>query len=216
MSSDREEIRWKFQIIIDMTNAALKIHEDARKETEEQALLLVHELEKIRNSFLAGIAFVIGLFVSLIAVGVFDKNYTWYVIIGIVAGLGIFVGFNWLAMREYMKSNQIYEKLQASEIMASNLKSSILMKAIDENMTKDQVLLLIEFIGVLLQAISYNLGILNYKIFKTEKPAKTEYVKSYENAKSKLVIFKTLDLNDQIPVIESFIKEFEFHSKLSK
>ena len=82
MSINREEIRWKLQLLLDSLSNTIEAHEGERKKVDDSYKKIEDTIKEVRNNLLAGIAFGIGTWLSLIAISYIPKEQAWYIIIG--------------------------------------------------------------------------------------------------------------------------------------
>lgn len=78
-----------------------------------------------------------------------------------------------------------------------------------ENLTKEDVLLLIVFTSVIGQAYSYNIGHFTAQKLGLTKPDQSTYRQPYELAKNQIELIKQTNLREYVPKLELFMKEFE-------
>ncbi len=209
MTDDREEIRWKFQVLSDSMNTALQINENERKILEQSLEKISKETRGIRNTFIGIIGFTIGLIVSLVSMDAIEKNYLWGIVAGFILALIIFVGSNMYIYKWGDKANSINVKYTQIQSDLIKLKGDTSASALDENITHDQVKLVINFIFVMGQVIGYETGLFSHNILKTPKPEQENYRSAYEMAKEKLDEFRKLVDAKYITRVELFIHVFE-------
>ena len=92
--SDREEIRWKFQQIQQVTETARLGHEKERENKRRDWDDLLNQAIVSRNSLLGGIGFLIVLIAALSAIDEVYKGYFWIIVVLIIIGLVLFGSFN--------------------------------------------------------------------------------------------------------------------------
>jgi len=209
MSTDREEIRWKLQILSEMISTTIEVHEGERKKLEENWEKLETKLIEGRNIWLGGIGFAIGIWISLISIGSVPKEQAWYIIIGMIIGLVIFVGTNLYVGKLSGKFYDLDGKYEQDKIDLLKFEGWLLGRSMREDVTLEQIAILVIFIGVITQVISYDLKNLVHKTFKSGKPKKEDFQGAYELAKNNLTHIQSLGLKEEFSRIESFIKQFE-------
>lgn len=210
MSSDREEIRWRFQILLNSVKRVYAILDDERKEYQENLYHGILELKEIRNSFVAGIGSGIGIFLTLISIGSLPKENAGYVIIGIIGAISIFVGFNIYSSIQYRKYNTLQPKyMQILGDMAS-LEGLLSTTSLNENVSKENTILLTKFVFVIGQVFVYELQYYAHNMIRLIKPDQGDFRETFKLAKEDLDEFKSMTLvENYIPRIELFIKMFE-------
>lgn len=213
MSVDREEIKWKFQLLLETMRVARSSHENEQRDLHEMATQDLTELKEARNSILAGIGFAIGILVSLISIGVLSNDHVWFIILGIIAGVGIFVGFNMLTYRRAGTHGIVNAKFRAVTLDFLGIEGKIAGIAMREDLRKEDVLLLTVFVSVIGQAFSYDLGYFAAEKLKLQKPSQDTFRNAYEMTKNQLELIKQTNLREYIPKLESFVKEFEMNEK---
>ena len=213
MSTDREEIRWKLQILSDLVSSTIETHEGERKKLEETWEKLERGLSEARNIWLGGIGFAIGIWISLISIGSVPKEQAWYIIIGMVLGFVIFVGINLYVGKMGRKFYVLDNKYEQDKLDLLKFEGWLLGRSMREDVTLEQIAILLIFMGVITQILSYDLKYLAHKTFKSEKPKKEDFQVTYELAKNNLAHIQSLGLKEECNRIESFIKEFEKYKK---
>ena len=210
MSSDREEVRWKFQILLDSLRRVHELLDNERKEYQENLYRSLTELKEIRNTFVAGIGSGIGIFLTLISIGNLPKEDTWYVIIGIVLAISVFVGFNVYLSYQYRKYDSLRPKYFQILGDMAGLEGLLSTTSLNETVSKENTILLAKFIFVMGQVFVYELQYYAYNMIRMMKPDQDNFRESHATAKENLEAFKTIKSNkNYIERIELFIKIFE-------
>ncbi|OLB91888.1 MAG: hypothetical protein AUH25_01655 [Thaumarchaeota archaeon 13_1_40CM_38_12] len=213
MSADREEIRWKLGLLLDSFTNTMEYHEGERSKIEETYDKIERTITEARNNWLAGIAFGIGTWISLIAIGYAPKEQAWYIIIGMVIGFAIFIGTNTHMGKLFVKFRVLDDKYEQDMLDLMRLKGWLQGRSMREDVTLQQIVLLVIFFSVFTKVISYEMEHLGHRILKLEKPKKEDFQQWYESAKTNLNNFQILGLKEECKRIESFIKEFEVNDK---
>lgn len=209
MSTDREEIKWKFQLLLETMRNARAAHENEQKDLYESETLDLAELKEGRNNFLAGIGFTIGILISLISIDVLSDDYVWFIIVGIIVGIVLFVGFNIMIYRRTGLYGTVNAKLRSTTLEFLRIEGKIAGIAMTENLTKEDVLLLTVFTSVIGQAYSYDIGHFTAQKLGLAKPDQNTYRQPYELAKNQIELIKQTNLKEYAPKLELFIREFE-------
>lgn len=210
--SDREEMRWKFQQVQEIVTMSRLEHDKERDNHLQDWNDLYDQVVSGRNTILGGIGFVILLIVALTSIDGIYKEYLWLIVVLIVIGLSIFVLTNiWLNLigkRVYL-IDEIY-KQQILELV--EVESWFIGCSLDENITKEQLVLLVYFISDYVQALSYLLKDNYYKIHKKEHQEHEEFREAWDNTKNHYNNYEKLNKNAK-KQIENFIKIYEENEK---
>jgi len=213
MSSERKEIRWKFQILSDTLAWLLQISENEKRAFQEKWEKFDRGLTEIRNNLLAGIGFSIAIFISLISIGAIEDQHSWYVIIGLIAGIVVFVGVNGFLNKKYQSYFLVEEKFNQTINEFIWIRGYVSGKAFDEKVTNDDIILLTGFITILGSALTYELQNFAHNIMKFAKPNQDQFRENYLMAKNNLEKFRKINLPQYFQRIELFIKVFEKNEK---
>lgn len=212
--SDREEIRWKFQVMSEIISVAMKTLDEERKTSENSFVRRARELKEVRDRILSGISFGITFSLLLIILEILDKFYAIYSIIAIIIGIGIFIATNSYVFsydKKYSALDDKFHQLLSSE--ANLLKGMIARYALDESIRKEDVMIILSFVTVYSQTISYELGHYSYQLFKKLKPDQELFRDAYSTAKPLIQIFKEFGFYTGTNRIEKFISDFEKNDK---
>lgn len=185
--------------------------DDERKEYQENLYRGVIELKEIRNTFVAAIGSAIGIFLTLISIGSIPKENTWYIIIGIVGAISIFIGYNVYIATRYQKYDSLRPKYVQIIGDISSLEGLISTASLDDSMTGDNMKLLTAFTFLIGSVLMYELQYYAYNMtIQTTKPIQDDFRESYTLAKGNLDAFKKAPIfNKYIVRIELFIQMFE-------
>ena len=218
MSTEREEIRWKFQVILENQEMVRDQLENERKFINGRYQSSVKEIEKMRNYWFAGIGFFMTIFTAVILAKKLDDIYFVYPVIAGIIGFVIFFITNLLLQTSHVTYREVddaYYVVLRSVLLP--MKGMISTYALADNFSKDQMVLLITYVIVLGSVLNFKLvqfmdEKLNLKQFNLES-----YRKHYELAKLSLNNFKSANYEIGTEIIEEFIEGFEKKdSKLKK
>ena len=209
MTENREEIRWKLSLLSELITVELEQHEGERKELEEKSDKYTQALFTSRNTAMAGIGFVIALWISLISIGAVPTENAWYIIIGIVAAAIIFFGINLLSYKigdKYYSLDTVYRKYTLDML---NIKGWALGVSMKEDVNFSQILTITNFINVFVHVIAFSLQTKANELLNYDKPKLKDFRQYYEIAKNYNDQFKMLGLPNQNKEIETFMRKFE-------
>ena len=217
--NEREEIRWKFQVMLENQEMVRDHFENERRFINDRYQNSVKEVEKMRNYWFAGIGFFMTVFTAIILAKKLEDIYFLY---PTIAGIGAFVIFFITNLQlqtthvTYREVDDVYYGILKSVLLP--VKGMISTYALIDNFSKDKIVLLIAYVSILNTVINYkliqymdeklNLKQLNLKQFNLEA-----YRQHYELAKSFLNNFKNANYELGIEIIEEFIKNFEKKDK---
>lgn len=215
--SEREEIRWKFQVMLENQEMIRDQFENERRFINDRYRNSVKELEKIRNYWFAGIGFFMTVFTAIILAKKLDDIYFLYPILAGIIGFMIFFITNLKLQTThvtYREIDDVYYDVLKSVLLP--MKGMISTYALTDNFSKDEIVLLIAYVSVLGNAISCKLVQFmdeksNLRQFNLEA-----YRQHYELAKSSLNDFKNVNYKVGTEIIEEFIKNFEEKDKTKK
>ena len=132
--SEREEIRWKFQVMIENVNTSITNLENERKSIGERLEKAQRELEKQRNYWLAAMGFIITILTPLVATEYLTQSFASVIIVAILIGIIIWVWSNLKLSKifeNYLEIDNTY--LEAIKIRLIPLKSVVSTLALIEN-----------------------------------------------------------------------------------
>lgn len=232
MSSEREEIRWKFQVMIDNTKFVLDSLDDQWKNFDVQAERALRKVERKRNYRLTGIGFVITVILTLVAI----EKLGGYEQIGIItAGVLALLAVASFGLTERMlgKEESVQKEINDLFFDVKTMKfppimSSIATFAMDKTITEEQVQTISSYVVSKIGSIDYLFRWKLYQILikdlSKEQRKEIElsrfshkpYEKHYNNSKQDLDLFKKSSSSFNTDVIEEFIKSYEKNIKSKK
>jgi len=227
--NEREEIRWKFQVMIENTKFVIDGLDDQWKNFDEQAERNLRKSERKRNYRLTGIGFVITVILTLVAVGKFGNYDQTGIIISGILGLCAVVLFG-LTERYLEKEESMQKEINDLFFDTKTLKFPPMMGkiatfAMDETVTEEQVITIQNYVVTNLASKDY---LFRWKLYQIlikgmSKEQRNEinlarfshkvYEKNYLDAKRKLDLFKKSTFNFDTNDIEEFIKSYEKNTK---
>src|SRR3990167_8892911 len=189
--SDREEIRWKFQVMLENLEMVRDQFENERKFIDERHIRAIRELEKMRNYWFTGIGFFMTIFTSIILAKNLDNIYFVYPIVAGVFGFVIFFITNLKIATTHVlfrEVDDVYYLILNGTLIPT--KGMISTYALIDDYSKEDTMLLVSYVSLLGKAVSYQLikymdEKLNLKQFKLE-----EFRQHYVLAKTSLSTFK--------------------------
>lgn len=207
---DREEIRWKFQIMNNLITTVSNTLENERKKHEEFFRENKRSLHEARDRILSGIGFGVTFFIMLTILEFIERFYVLYGVIAVIAGIVIFITINSYVYSYQKKYSKLDTKFHSLVDTALNPLIGVIARyAVDETVTKEDTLIILSYVTTYTQTISYELGQYGYSIFKKAKPDHEIFRGGYEGAKQFLEIYKKYDFYTGTTRIEDFVKEFE-------
>jgi len=224
--SDRDEIRWKFQVMIKNIEWVMDRSESERRSFVSSAEYTLSVMERQRNYRLAGIGFFITSIITLISTGHLDSVWVWTGgAAGIVAVALFAITERWIDKENTLKesiSTTYYSIMKAKFIPLISMLSTY---AMDEKISHQSVELVQSYVATYSKSVEYELSL---KIFNALKNAVTResrktydlskfehknYKINYEHAKSELDDFQNANFSLGTEDIEYFIKEYEKNTK---
>jgi len=213
--SDREEMRWKFQQIQEIITTSRLEHDKERDNHLRDWDDLHSQTISGRNTILGGIGFVILLIVALASIDEIYKEYLWIIAVLIVVGLSIFVLTNLWIFRVGQKIYNVDEVYEQQILEMIGVESWFIGCSLDENITKEQLALLVYFIHDYVQALSYLLKDSYYKIHKGEHKEHEGFKNVWNEAKNHYESYEKLNSSAR-ERISTFIKTFEENEQKNK
>jgi len=208
MSSEREEIRWELDKIFEFLNSLLHLHQNEQKTIWDGYEKIHSGFIKGRNSIIAGVAFGIGIIISLVSIEELEREYVGFVVYGLIGAAIVFIGTNILLYfvgKKYQLLNEAYEN-DVTELL--ELKGWLLGASLKDKPNKEQIMFLTKFTFIISQVIGYNIQLKSKNLFKQAPPELKEVKVAHQIAKENLEHYKKLDLKI-VKTIEKFIKDFE-------
>ena len=208
--SDREEIRWKFQVMLENLEMVRDQFENERKFIDERHIRAIRELEKMRNYWFTGIGFFMTIFTSIILAKNLDNIYFVYPIVAGVFGFVIFFITNLKIATTHVlfrEVDDVYYLILNGTLIPT--KGMISTYALIDDYSKEDTMLLVSYVSLLGKAVSYQLikymdEKLNLKQFKLE-----EFRQHYVLAKTSLSTFKEKNYTLGTIILEEFMVDFE-------
>jgi len=229
MSSDREEIRWKFQVMIENTKFVINGLDDQWKNFDEQAERSLRKSERKRNYRLTGIGFVITLILTLVAIGKFGNYDQVGIIISGILGLCAVVIFG--LTERYLEKEELTQKEINDLFFNTKIQKLIPMMgtiatlAMDKTITEEQMGPIQNYVSSNLKAKDYLFRWKLYQILIKDmsKEQRKEidlarfshksFEETYLRVKRELDSFKKSTLNFDTSDIEEFIKSYKKNAK---
>ena len=208
--SEREEIRWRFQLIMKTIEKVSNSLEQERKSYEDFSEKQVRSTLDIRDRFLAGIGFGVTFFLMLIILEIFSKEWVLFSVIALIVGIVLFGTFNTIAYRNQEKVSKLlieFRKLIDNKLEL--IQGNIIFYASQENISKQDIEIISKYVSIHTLSISLELGMYGYNEIKTGKPDKENFEKGYLLAIKMLDDFKKFNFFTGTERIEKFIKDFE-------
>ena len=208
--SEREEIRWRFQLIMKTIEKVSNSLEQERKSYEDFSEKQVRSTLNIRDRFLAGIGFGVTFFLMLIILEIFSKEWVLFSVIALIVGIVLFGTFNTIAYRNQEKVSKLlieFRKLIDNKLEL--IQGNIIFYASQENISKQDIEIISKYVSIHTLSISLELGMYGYNEIKTGKPDKENFEKGYLLAIKMLDDFKKFNFFTGTERIEKFIKDFE-------
>ena len=217
MSNEREEIRWKFQVLLQNISNAIDALDDERKTIDERYSKDVNEQDKLRTKWFGGIGFLVVILIPLIAIGYIEQWYLFIAVGAVILGIIIWIWTNISLQNKFIVFREVdntYLVIIKGHLLP--LRGTISTLALVENFPKEKTELLIKYVSLYENSLSYNLTSymeerldvkqLDHELFRTH----------YKFSKESLDELKKSDLNLKCEQIEQFIKEFEKNEKSKK
>ncbi|KAG2477242.1 MAG: hypothetical protein NPMRTH1_1250023 [Nitrosopumilales archaeon] len=212
--NEREEIRWKFQVMLENTSTVMNWAENQRKILVDFYKQNIRDVEKVRNYWIAGIGFGITIFAPLIAIGAIELFYSFYLIVAGLVAIGLFMVTN----NYIFKKTQEQDKINVMYFQAINgemlpLKGMISTLALNDDQKTINMITLQNYIHSYTKAISYDVSFHMSKTMKLDKFDDKPFRESYEYAKQNLELFSKSDYETGVDRIKKFIEDFEKNEK---
>lgn len=220
MSVDREEIRWKFQVMMENVETVIERAENNRKLIYELYLKTEERIEKNRNAVLTGIGFLITAILTLVAADKIDESFLQLAGVFGLGGMIYYFIINLMLKRGSRLNDDInlttYISMKEKVIP---LKGMISTFALREDITKDDTDIIADYVSTYGKSVDYTLTLTLLQKSDDEKTSGEQfnhekYRKNYEFAKSSLETFKKYEFSLGTEVIEEFITEFELNQKV--
>ena len=229
MMTDREEIRWKFQVMIDNTKFVIDGIDDQWKNFDEQAERAIQKVERKRNYRLTGIGFTITVILTLVAIGKLEDYEQ--IGMGIAGILGLWAVILFGLTEHALGKDELMHKeindvfFDTKTLQFFPIMGKIATFAMEKTIIEEQM-------GSVQSYLSYNLKGRDY-LFRWEiyqilikdmsKDERKEidlsrfshkpYEQTYLDAKREFDLLKKSTLNFEMGGIEEFIKSYERNTK---
>lgn len=217
MSSEREEIRWKFQVILQNISNAINDLDNERKTIDERYSKDVNDQDKLRTKWFGGIGFLVVILLPLVAIGYIEQWYSFIAIGAVILGIIIWIWTNISLQNKFTVFREIdntYLLVIRGHLLP--LRGIMSTLALVENFPKEKTELLIKYVSLYEISLTYTLTSymeerldikqLDHELFRTH----------YKFSKESLDELKKSDLNLKCEQIEKFIEEFEKNEKSKK
>ncbi|MCH7648393.1 MAG: hypothetical protein IIA83_07295 [Thaumarchaeota archaeon] len=211
--SDREEIRWKFQVMFDAMDTVIQLLENERTGLQNNLEKYAHERKEIRNTLLGMIAFGIGLLVSLISIKIIEGDTAWYIIPALIGAGAIYLITNIGVYSTALKFHKLNSKYLLIIEELIKIKGHLSGKSLNEEIKKEQVVKVIQYSYLIGQIFAYELGHFGHNIIKSPKPNQEQYREAYDIIKQNLDEIKEIGVKDHKIRFDLFLKEFEKNEK---
>ena len=217
MSAEREEIRWQFQMLLDLSQQGLDSLQNQRDRLLAEFQFNDRKISEFRN-FIAGIlGFVAVLMISLIAIGYLndpDIPYIEYSITIAIIGFIFYFSINWFVLYKRAINHQKLDT-KFAEVLSNHQQIRTLISSLGANIAipHEKIVPLRIFVVTLNDAMLYDVYNYSSKIFATKKPDQELYRISYSDAKSIEEELEKYNFPIGKDIVKKFIKEFEKNEK---
>jgi len=213
MSTNREEIHWKFQILINLIDSTIQLHENERGGLLNYLEKYAHERKEIRNTLLGMMAFGIVLLVSLISIKIVEGSIAWLIIPSLIGAGAVYLITNMKVYSTALKIHNLntkYLRIIEDLIKLKGFHSGIALK---DEIPKDELLKIVEHYLLITQIFSYEIGHFAHNIIKSPKPNQELFRESYNKIKQNLEQIKGIGIEEQDIRFDLFLKQFEKNEK---
>ena len=216
MSSEREEIRWKFQVLVDSMENVIQILQNERTGFLDYLEKYVHERREIRNTILGMTAFGIVLLVSLISIKILQEDLVWMIIPAMVGGSIVYL----IVQRDVYSTALKIHKLNSKYLIIIDdmlkIKGFFTGLSLREDTQKELILKLIQYSFVMPQIFAYEGANYAHDIIKSPKPNQEIFRETYNTIKQNLDEIKEIGIEPLNYKFDLFLKEFEKNEKSKK
>jgi len=215
--NDREEIRWKFEVIQDNLRSVNVQLDNQRKFIDQRQIRAIQDIEKMRNLYFAFIGFFMTISISvIIARGMEDINYLYPIIAGVIGFLIFF--FTNLKIE---KSHKLFKEIGDTYFVMLNglfspLEGMVSTYALIEDLTKEDTLNLLNYVTLFSQGTNYSFTKYLDEKLEWEQFKHEDFRNHYDLAKISLDSLKEKNYPLGTQAIEDFISNFEKNDKKSK
>lgn len=210
LSSEREEVKWKCQVLIENTNSIINLIETERKFLENRIDKFVNTIDNMRKHWFTGLAIITTIMLAFI----FEKDLDgWYYLGIIIPALTAFVIFFITNLkidkfdRVYLDIGDFYYNLMRIELHP--LKSLITMYALEGSITIQKINILTDYIRMHGSAIGFLLEKYMDEKLELHEFDKKKYVEDYEFTKNNMNVIKNENYSTGTETIEKFIGLYE-------
>lgn len=227
--SEREEIRWQFQVMIENTKFVIDGLDDQWRNFDGQAERTLRKIERKRNYRLTGLGFTITAILTLVAVGKFGDYDQVGIIIAGILGLWAAVLFG---LTEHILGKEELVQKEVNDLFFDAkthkfipVMGQIATLAMDKTITEEKIGPIQNYVSLNLKSKDY---LFRWKLYQflikdMSKEQRKEidlsrfshklYEETYLGVKSELDSFKKSTLNFDTSDIEEFIKSYKKNAK---
>jgi len=217
MSPEREEIRWKFQILLQNISQAMESLENERDTIDKRYSNAAKDLDKLRTKWFGGIGFLVAILTPLVAIGYLEQWYSFVIIGAIILAIIIWYWTNTILQNKFVVFREVDNTyLAVLKGYLHPLRASISTYALVENFTKKQTEFLIKYVSIYTTSLSYNLTSYMDERLGLDQLDQKSFRKYYDFAQDSVEEFKQSDLQLNVEQIEKFIEEFKKNNKKKK
>jgi len=210
LSSDREEIKWKHQALIENVGSVIDAVETERKLIENRVNKFIKTLDGMRKHWFTGLAVIITIALAFIL----EKDLSGWYFLGIIlpamTAFVIFFATNLKIARFetiYSEIDNAYYNMIRTELYP--LKGVVTAYALEDLMTMQKTTNLINYVRMCGIAIGFLLEKYVDEKVELNEFDKKEYTENYEFTKNNLESIKKEDFETGTKIIEEFIKDYE-------
>lgn len=217
MSQDREEIRWKFQILLQNISQAMDSLDNERKTIDNRYSNAAKELDKLRIKWFGAIGFLVAILTPLVAIKYLEQWYSFIIIVAVILAIIIWYWTNTTLQNKFAvfrEVDNVYLIVLKGDLLP--LRSSIATYALVENFTKEQTEFLIKYVSIYTMSISYNLTSYMDERLGLAQLDQESFRRYYDFAQDSIEEFKKSDLQLKVEPIEKFIELFKKNDKVKK
>lgn len=214
--TSREEIKWKFQMLVDSLRVSTEEIENQMKSIDEGYRRDESSFKELRTIILGGISFGAMFMLTLITGHLLPIYDVFYILSGLAIGVGIFVIINSHLFTKSRISNSINMKYEYTIKKFNAIRQMVYAYSMNESMTVDNVTEIIALSFAYEDALRYNLILESNQLTKSKQQVDQEQFRnSYTAAKSLSQVFTAYDMTFALEDINKFIESFEDNDKKS-
>lgn len=212
-----DDIKWKFQILIQNIDSVIHEIEYDRKSADDRSTKNIQDMEKIRGYWFAGI----GVFITLSASYLFTRDFNqwqllWIIIPALIAFAIFFLTNLFIARLKEVLQDIDDSYYNFNKLHLIPLKGMLSGYALSDQFSKENMDLTISYVKSYTRAISYLFGKYINERLDTIVFELTGFGSFYDEAKAKLDEYKNFNYGMGIEVINEFVKEYEKKPKRKK